>query len=154
MPVITHSRKQEATRSSHSSKESLKILSWVEWHLVTIKAVHWAGSPEMAKADWQPVPPWAVAHLSRLPGSSQECQEPCLALVGPSPPPPRLPLHQSHKTRRLLHRTFFLWRLARLLHLFPQLKLTRSTSEEPPDGTTHRFECVPQVVWVPAQIRC
>lgn len=86
MPVITLFRKQGATRSFHSSKESLKILPWVEWHLATIKTVPLAGAQGTARADQWPVPPGVGPPLFRLPGSSQERQEPCLVLLGPSPP--------------------------------------------------------------------
>lgn len=124
MPVITHFRKQGVTRSSHSSKDSLKILPWVEWHLVTIKTVHLAVAPGMADGWILPSRDWSP--FSRLSGSSQECQEPCLALVAQPTPLPRLSLHLHHKGRALQNRTVFFWRRLGLLHLSPQFKLTFS----------------------------
>lgn len=46
--------------------------------MVTIKAVHWAGSPGMAKADWQPVPPRIGSWLT-----SQGFQEVCKNVRNP-----------------------------------------------------------------------
>ena len=54
--------------------------------MVTIKTVPLAGTQGTAGADQWPVPQGVGPHLFMLPGSSQECQEPCLVLLGPSPP--------------------------------------------------------------------
>lgn len=172
MPVITLFRKQGATRSFHSSKESLKILPWVEWHLVTIKTVPLAEAQGTAGADQWPVPPGVGPHLFMLPGSSQERQEPCLVLLGPSPPstqascpPPsqekaplnqRFPLLKASEASPLLSvsRLEGITRQsASQIHIFNKLFGFQPTSD--PEGWNPRWQnqkitmsAVRQLVWV------